>query len=113
MQAFMHDVAVAKKYRKGIISRPAECFETPAVAGLCKARTERYSYHNVNISRPAECYETSGVVGPCDAIMERYTFDDKTKHCKPFHYGGCGGTKNNFKNLDECNCKCKAKKNKQ
>ena len=45
--------------------------------------------------------------GRCKAYFERFYHDKATKECKPFVYGGCGGNKNNFKTLEECQKNCK------
>nr|XP_022323188.1 kunitz-type U19-barytoxin-Tl1a-like [Crassostrea virginica] len=44
--------------------------------------------------------------GPCKARMERFYFDQKTKSCKEFIYGGCQRNDNNFKTQEECEEKC-------
>ncbi|KAF4519416.1 hypothetical protein B566_EDAN008724 [Ephemera danica] len=58
------------------------------------------------IVRPADCFDPPAVVGHCKGAFPRFSFIK----CKEFSYGGCGGNKNNFLTKDECNCKCKAKK---
>ena len=49
------------------------------------------------------------VVGLCKALIQRYYYNTKTKKCEKFYYGGCGGNKNNFKTLSQCNGKCPPK----
>ncbi|KIH57904.1 Kunitz/Bovine pancreatic trypsin inhibitor domain protein [Ancylostoma duodenale] len=39
---------------------------------------------------------------------KNYYFNSTTGTCEPFFYGGCGGTKNNFKRLNKCIKVCKA-----
>ncbi|XP_063438149.1 chelonianin-like [Mytilus trossulus] len=47
--------------------------------------------------------------GSCKASFLRYYFDVYSKQCKTFRYGGCGGNRNNFRTLKECQEKCMAK----
>lgn len=44
--------------------------------------------------------------GVCLASFTRYHFDDATKSCKPFVYGGCRGNSNNFKSIEACEELC-------
>ncbi|XP_043660428.1 kappaPI-actitoxin-Avd3a-like [Drosophila teissieri] len=44
--------------------------------------------------------------GPCRAFIERWTYDSRTKECKYFIYGGCGGNANNFYFKEQCIDKC-------
>ncbi len=48
-------------------------------------------------------------VGLCKALIPRYYYNTKTRKCEKFYYGGCGGNKNNFKTLSQCNGKCPPK----
>ncbi|PAV93241.1 hypothetical protein WR25_25557 [Diploscapter pachys] len=48
-------------------------------------------------------------VGPCRALIKRWAFDQKTKKCSEFGYGGCQGNENNFKTLGECQKTCETK----
>jgi hypothetical protein len=43
--------------------------------------------------------------GPCRAAIPRYYFDQKTKQCKQFFWGGCNGTAP-FKTMEECMNAC-------
>jgi tissue factor pathway inhibitor len=45
-------------------------------------------------------------VGPCKAINKRYHYDNETKTCKPFLYGGCGGNSNKFLTKELCEQSC-------
>ncbi|XP_075556650.1 actinia tenebrosa protease inhibitors-like [Dermacentor variabilis] len=44
--------------------------------------------------------------GPCAGYFPRFYFNDETKTCEPFIYGGCKGNGNNFYTLEECNSTC-------
>ncbi|XP_030614800.1 tissue factor pathway inhibitor a isoform X2 [Archocentrus centrarchus] len=44
--------------------------------------------------------------GPCRAIKDRYFFNVNSGRCELFEYGGCGGNKNNFETLEECEETC-------
>ncbi|CAL1266709.1 unnamed protein product [Larinioides sclopetarius] len=45
-------------------------------------------------------------VGPCRAIMPRFFFNQESRQCEQFNYGGCRGNKNNFKTKEDCESKC-------
>lgn len=45
--------------------------------------------------------------GPCSGNFERWYFDNEADTCKPFRYGGCKGTKNNFVSEAACKYQCK------
>ncbi|KAI1694426.1 kunitz/Bovine pancreatic trypsin inhibitor domain-containing protein [Ditylenchus destructor] len=44
--------------------------------------------------------------GQCDGHMSRYGYDSSKYRCVKFIYGGCGGNKNNFETLAECEHLC-------
>ncbi|XP_070378510.1 papilin-like isoform X2 [Dermacentor albipictus] len=44
--------------------------------------------------------------GPCAGYFPRFYFDNVTKTCEPFIYGGCQANGNNFYTLEECNNTC-------
>lgn len=44
--------------------------------------------------------------GMCMAYFPRYYYSTEAKMCKQFIYGGCGGNKNNFETIEECNARC-------
>ena len=44
--------------------------------------------------------------GPCRADLQRYFYDEKTKECRPFIYGGCQGNTNNFETAEDCYNQC-------
>jgi hypothetical protein len=43
--------------------------------------------------------------GPCEEPVKKYYFDTKTKSCRPFLWGGCGGIVP-FESMDECEQEC-------
>ncbi|KAI0220595.1 Boophilin-H2 [Lamellibrachia satsuma] len=47
------------------------------------------------------------VKGPCRAKLRRWHYNEKTRDCAAFQYGGCGGNRNNFKTRKACEKKCK------
>ncbi|XP_049527513.1 papilin [Dermacentor silvarum] len=56
------------------------------------------------------CNETKRP-GPCAGYFPRYYFNNVTKTCERFIYGGCQGNGNNFHTLEECNSTCWASLN--
>ncbi|CAH0551174.1 unnamed protein product, partial [Brassicogethes aeneus] len=44
--------------------------------------------------------------GPCRGQFKRYYYDQDSKQCKEFNYGGCKGNSNNFQTLKACNQQC-------
>jgi hypothetical protein len=45
--------------------------------------------------------------GNCKALFVRYYYDQTTKKCTPFYWGGCDGVVP-FETMEECiNCECK------
>jgi len=53
----------------------------------------------------SECMEEKEP-GLCFGAFTRFFYNQKTSQCEEFMYGGCGGTKNNFKNKQLCQEKC-------
>ncbi|KAE8585573.1 hypothetical protein XENTR_v10021361 [Xenopus tropicalis] len=47
-----------------------------------------------------------GVIGNCRASFPRWYFDAESQNCISFTYGGCGGTENNHKSVQECADRC-------
>ena len=41
-------------------------------------------------------------VGHCKMDLTRFYYDHKTKTCKKFSFGGCGGNENNFETKKDC-----------
>lgn len=50
-----------------------------------------------------------GQLMACAGYMPMYRYDDATKKCVSFIYGGCGGTENRFGTIKECIDVCGAK----
>ena len=48
------------------------------------------------------------VTGPvaCEAYIPSYFYNATSRKCEKFIYGGCGGTRNRFSTLDECQATC-------
>lgn len=44
--------------------------------------------------------------GPCDRYELRFYFNNVTRECKYFFYGGCEGNGNNFARVEECESAC-------
>jgi len=57
------------------------------------------------------CGQPKGVVGLCRALLPRWTYDQHSRKCDKFYYGGCGGNRNNFKNKQECDNVCRTGSN--
>ncbi|KAM5327960.1 tissue factor pathway inhibitor [Glossophaga mutica] len=45
-------------------------------------------------------------VGICRAYFTRYFYNNQSKQCESFIYGGCLGNMNNFESLEECKNTC-------
>jgi len=57
----------------------------------------------------SECMEEKEP-GLCFGAFTRFFYNQKTSQCEEFMYGGCGGTKNNFKNKQLCQEECSLSK---
>lgn len=68
-----------------------------------QAETHGTSY-NENGINPA-CLEPK-FVGPCRAAMPRFYYNQETKVCEEFIFGGCSANKNNFNTKEECERTC-------
>ncbi|PIO16452.1 hypothetical protein AB205_0087920 [Aquarana catesbeiana] len=58
----------------------------------------------------AEVCDQPVAPGPCKMINNRYYYDQETKICTYFNYGGCQGNGNNFLTKEECERTCKSDK---
>ena len=48
-------------------------------------------------------------VGDCRAAIPRWYFNDESKECEEFVWGGCDGNANNFASKSKCEIRCKEK----
>jgi len=53
------------------------------------------------------------ITGSCRGLSESYHYDDNSKTCKKFVYGGCGGNDNRFDTVEQCNKVCSGMKSAQ
>ncbi|WP_072679618.1 BPTI/Kunitz domain-containing protein [Arcobacter sp. LA11] len=60
------------------------------------------SSNSIKLSK--KCYK-KGVTGMCRGYFIKYEYNEKTKKCQHFVYGGCGGNIP-FNTLDECKKSC-------
>lgn len=44
--------------------------------------------------------------GICRGLITRYFYNNQSKQCEQFKYGGCLGNQNNFETLDACRSTC-------
>lgn len=51
--------------------------------------------------------------GPCYAYSQQYYFNQNTKRCEIFVYGGCGGNANRYLSIERCEKTCHAFMEKQ
>merc|ERR1719430_119944 len=49
--------------------------------------------------------------GPCDMRIGGITFDPVSKTCKSYDSSGCSETKNSFRDIEECEAKCRPREN--
>lgn len=54
---------------------------------------------------PDFCYQPKDL-GHCRGNIQRYYYNPKERRCEIFNYSGCGGNRNNFMSLPECQEKC-------
>ncbi|KAK8764420.1 hypothetical protein V5799_032971, partial [Amblyomma americanum] len=108
------------------------CYQ-PKVKGPCRAHIPRYFYNQttkyceqfvyggckgnqnnfetiescLKTCRPSNpvCYQPK-VKGPCRAHIPRYFYNQTTKYCEQFVYGGCKGNQNNFETIESCLTTC-------
>ncbi|KAK6752874.1 hypothetical protein RB195_003961 [Necator americanus] len=73
---------------------------------MFEVRRETFAVSGNGITDP--CLEERST-GPCRALMIRWGFDQDSKKCIPFFYGGCGGNRNNFETEKECKERCVVK----
>jgi len=111
------------------IERPYKC-HLPAAKGRCRNYESRFYYNSFhqacehfifrgcngnenNFRTWTECNRECNVCsqppkrGPCRGHMIRYYYDNSSKSCVAFSYGGCQGNRNNFQNPTQCQNTCK------
>lgn len=54
----------------------------------------------------AGCFDPQKV-GPCKARIPRWYYNQSSRNCELFYWGGCQPNENNFKSLKKCSKKCK------
>lgn len=54
---------------------------------------------------PIKC-DLPKLPGTCKASIRKWFYNNKTRQCEPFIYGGCNGNLNNFPTEDKCREKC-------
>ncbi|CAB4002315.1 protease inhibitor [Paramuricea clavata] len=59
--------------------------------------------HDANGTNP--CFEPK-FVGPCRAAMPRYYYNQQSKACEMFIFGGCSANGNNFVKKEDCEITC-------
>ncbi|XP_048069966.1 tissue factor pathway inhibitor isoform X4 [Ursus arctos] len=77
-----------------------EC-EEKCIKVYPKTRTET----TLEKEKPDYCFldEDSGL---CRGYMTRYFYNNQSKKCEGFKYGGCLGNQNNFESLEQCKKTC-------
>ena len=45
-------------------------------------------------------------VGPCRGTFKRWYYDNNSKQCREFFFGGCRGNSNNFIKYEDCDKRC-------
>ncbi|XP_048201077.1 tissue factor pathway inhibitor [Perognathus longimembris pacificus] len=65
---------------------------------------------NLQGGKPFFCFleEDPGI---CRGYITRYFYNNQTKLCERFKYGGCLGNRNNFETLEECKSTCENEPN--
>ncbi|KAL4712132.1 hypothetical protein ACJJTC_010993 [Scirpophaga incertulas] len=78
------------------------------VYGGCAGNKNNYqSQQECEEKCPPDC-TSPFAAGRCEALMYRYGFNPATQKCEQFEYGGCGGNRNRYLTLDDCNEQCSA-----
>lgn len=90
------------------------------VYGGCQGNDNRFSTlekckescsNTANITEEKDTFDVQSCKlrkdpGPCLAYLEMFFFNDDTKKCEKFVYGGCKGNENRFQTVEECENSC-------
>ena len=67
---------------------------------------KKVSGHNVQpVVSVEHCYQPMAP-GPCLNSLERFSYNSVTGRCEEFQYGGCGGNRNRFMRVEQCEEEC-------
>lgn len=86
----------------GLLNVPLASLRFPA-----RGLLGQFSPHH--LFSPTELCQLPAEPGPCDAAITRFFYNSVVKKCVRFTYGGCGGNRNNFRTLEECQHACGGK----
>ncbi|ELW66614.1 Tissue factor pathway inhibitor [Tupaia chinensis] len=98
--------AMMKKFFFNVLTLQCEEF----VYGGCEGNQNRFESleeckEKCMIEKPDFCFleEDAGI---CRGYITRYFYNNQSKQCERFKYGGCLGNLNNFESLEECKNTC-------
>ncbi|XP_069957540.1 kielin/chordin-like protein isoform X2 [Cherax quadricarinatus] len=90
---------------KNLYHSQAECeascrplHSTPQPAQTTRTNTKRST-------KPQRCFLKADS-GHCFGYFIKFTYNSASRQCKEFVYGGCGGNRNRFETLQECQTTC-------
>uniref|UniRef100_A0A915C8V4 Papilin n=1 Tax=Parascaris univalens TaxID=6257 RepID=A0A915C8V4_PARUN len=79
--------------------------------GGCEGTANRFDSENqckAACGDYADACTLPKVAGPCSGKHQRFYFDQETRRCERFEFGGCLGNSNNFVHLADCEQRCAA-----
>jgi Kunitz/Bovine pancreatic trypsin inhibitor domain len=82
-------------------SPSSDCAMLLRVKGLIKQALWRHEAASLQV-----CEQEAGVTGLCKAAFLRWTYNQATKQCETFTWGGCGGNNNKFETEEACERAC-------